>query len=165
MIIQRLFSKKLPDSRIGIGWMQEKLGKNDSEKYFKIGQEAADKSYEKGDDDETIVKKSKRKPGNRVILDKSGKPILQGAAAGGVGYAIAKSPKIIESIAKTNGVDVNVPNSIKKTASKHAGKIALGAGIITAGKHIPDIYSKQKAVRTGMEINTRDRIKKKNKKK
>lgn len=72
-------NKKLPDSRIGIGWMQEKLGKNDAEKYFKIGQKAADESYEKGDDDETIIKKSKRKSGNRVILDKSGKPILEGS--------------------------------------------------------------------------------------
>jgi hypothetical protein len=56
MKIQRLFSsKKLPESRIGIGWIQEKLGKNDSEKYFKVGQKAADESYSKGDEDEKVV--------------------------------------------------------------------------------------------------------------
>ena len=164
MIIQRLFSKKLPDSRIGIGWMQEKLGKNDSEKYFKKGQEAADESYTKGDDDEKIVKKSKRKAGNSVILDKSGKPILEGTVAGGIGWAAAKSPKLIEEAAKMKGLDLRIPAQLKNSASKHAGKIGLGVGVVAAGRHIPKIYEQQKAVRIGAEINTRDRLKKKNKK-
>ena len=34
MIVKRKLFSKLPDSRIGIGWMQEKLGKNESEKIF-----------------------------------------------------------------------------------------------------------------------------------
>jgi hypothetical protein len=165
MIIQRLFSKKLPDSRIGIGWIQEKLGKNDSEKYFEKGQKAADDSYEKGDDDEKVIKKSKRKAGNSVILDKSGKPILEGSIAGGVGYLAAKSPKLIEEAARVQGIDVRIPPQIKNSLSKHSGKIAVGAGLIAAGRHVPKIYEQQKAARTGMEINTRDRLKKSKKEK
>lgn len=166
MKIQRLFSsKKLPESRIGIGWIQEKLGKNDSEKYFKVGQKAADESYSKGDEDEKVVKKSKRKAGNRVILDKSGKPILEGSIAGGLGYLAAKSPKAIEEVAKMKGIDLKIPGQIKNAASKNAGKIAIGAGVIAAGRHIPKIYEQHKAVKTGVEINTKDRLKKNKKEK
>ena len=92
MKIQRLFSKKLPESRIGIGWIQEKLGKNDSEKYFKKGQKAANESYEKGDSDEEIIRKSKRRAQNSVILDKSGRPLLEGATAGGNWISCYKIP-------------------------------------------------------------------------
>ena len=162
---RRLFSKKLPDSRIGIGWIQEKLGKNDSEKYFKKGQKAADDSYERGDDDEKVIKKSKRKAGNSVILDKSGKPILEGSIAGGVGYLATKSPKFIEGAAKIQGIDLKIPPQVKNYLSKHSGKIAVGAGLIAAGRYVPKIYEQQKAVRTGMEINTKNRLEKSKKKK
>lgn len=157
-----LFSKsdKLPESRIGIGWLQEKLGKNDAEKYFKIGQKAADESYKKGEDEETTIKKSKRTAGNKLILDKSGKPILKGLISAGGGYILAKSPNVVESLARSRGIDLNIPKSIKNLSKKHAGKIATAAGIITAGKYIPDIYNKQKSVRTGVEINTKNRLKK-----
>lgn len=162
---QKLFSKRLPDSRIGVGWMQEKLGKNDAEKYFKRGQNAADESYARGEDDDKVIKNSKRKAGNSVILDKSGKPLLEGSIAGGIGYVVAKSPKAIEEVARMNGIGLRIPDHIKYTAPKHAGKIAIGAGIIAAGRHIPKIYEQQKAARTGMEINTKDRLKKQDRKK
>ena len=165
MKIQRLFSKKLPESRIGIGWMQEKLGKNDSEKYFKKGQEAADKSYEKGDSEDEIIRKSKKRARNSVILDKSGKPLLEGAIAGGAGYLATKSPGFIESAARMNGIDVRIPPKAKNILSKHSGKIAAGVGLVTAGRYLPKIYEQQKAVGIGMEINTKDRLKKNKKKK
>ena len=98
-----------------------------------------------------------------MILDKSGKPILEGAVAGGLGYLTSKSPKLIEELAKINGIDLKLPSQLKNIASKHSGKIAIGAGVVAAGRHIPKIYGQQKAARTGMEINTRDRLKKKNK--
>ena len=40
----------------------------------------------------------------------------------------------------------------------------LGAGLIAAGRHVPKIYEQQKAVRTGMEINTKNRLEKSKKK-
>lgn len=165
MIVKRKLFSKLPDSRIGIGWMQEKLGKNESEKYFKIGKQAADDSFEKGEDEDTVVNKSKKAAGNRVLLDKSGKPILKGTIAAALGYGLSKSPEIVESLAKNYNIDVNIPSSVKRALGRHSGKIALGSGLVVAGKYVPEIYNKRKAAMTGMEINTRDRIKKSNKKK
>lgn len=52
MIVKRKIFSKLNDSRIGIGWIQEGNSKTKSEKYFKLGKEAADKSYEKDEDEE-----------------------------------------------------------------------------------------------------------------
>ena len=47
MIIKRkTFAEKLPDSRIGIGWIQDKNDKVKSEKYLRKAKEAADKSFE-----------------------------------------------------------------------------------------------------------------------
>ena len=43
-IVRKLYSK-LPDSRIGVGWIQEGNGKVRSEKYLDSAQEAADKSF------------------------------------------------------------------------------------------------------------------------
>jgi hypothetical protein len=97
-------------------------------------------------------------------LDKSGKPILEGSIAGGVGYLAAKSPKLIEGAARVQGVDLRIPPQIKNSLSKHSGKIAVGAGLIAAGRYVPKIYEQQKAVRTGIEINTKDRLKKSKKK-
>ena len=164
MIVKRKLFAKLPDSRIGIGWLQEKLNKNDSEKYLKIGKAAADESFDKGEDEDIVIKKSKRAAGNKVLLDKSGKPILKGTLAAVVGYGLAKSPEIVESLARNNNINLKIPNSIKKSLGRHSGKIALGSGLIVAGKHIPEIYSKHKAVMNGMEINTKDRIRKSKKK-
>ena len=52
MIILRNKNFALPDSRKGIGWVNDKNGKLDSEKYFKAARDAADKAEARGLSDE-----------------------------------------------------------------------------------------------------------------
>lgn len=59
MIILRNKNFALPDSRKGIGWVNDKNGKLDSEKYFKAARDAADKAEARGLSDKEITKKVK----------------------------------------------------------------------------------------------------------
>jgi hypothetical protein len=168
MIIQRLYSRKLKDSRIGIGWTQDGNGKVDSEKYLRVAKEAADKAADEGKSDEEIIEAAKKAAGRAVIKDKSGKPIgkavKNGAILAGAGYLLSKSPEFIENQAAGYGMKVNIPGKLKSGLSKNSKKIALGSALlgigITASKEIPKINKKRKAARMGAEINTRERIKK-----
>ncbi len=60
MIILRNKNFTLPDSRKGIGWVNDKNGKLDSEKYFKAARDAADKAEARELSDEKIVKSAKK---------------------------------------------------------------------------------------------------------
>ena len=51
------------------------------------------------------------------------------------------------------------------TLNKHAGKIGLAAAMVGAGIHYPRVSKKVKSAALGAEINTVDRIKKRNNKK
>ena len=175
MIILRtgIFSK-LKDSRIGSGWTQDGNGKVNAEKYFKIGQLAADRAVEEGKSDEEVIKAAKKAAGKEATLDNLGKPagktLKRGAIAGVATYLIANSPDFIENNLNARGL--NMPESAKKflTAerkakwAKNSKKYALGAAALGAGTVIaqeaPKIAKKRKAAQLGAEINTRDRLKK-----
>lgn len=165
---QNTYSRKLKDSRIGIGWTQDGNGKVDSEKYFRIAQKAADKAAEEGKSDEEIVEAAKKAAGKEALKDNIGKPTGKAIKRGGIaalgGYLIAKSPEFIERNAAGYGLDVRIPWNVKQGLSKNSKKIALGAGILglgsVAAKEVPKIVKKRKAARLGAEINTKDRIKK-----
>ena len=163
---QKLYSKKLKDSRIGIGWTQDGNGKVDAEKYFRVGKEAADKAAEEGKSDEEIIKAAKKAAGKQATLDNLGKPSWKTIKRGGLGFAgaylIAKNPEFIENQARKVGINnIKLP---KEFLHKHAGKLAIGAAVIGAGsviaKEAPRILKKRKAARLGAEINTKERLKK-----
>ena len=105
MIILRDKLFTLPDSRKGIGWVNDKNGKLDSEKYFRAAKKAA---------------------GRRVVES-----------------AKKHAPKI----------------------NKHAGKIGIAAALVGAGKHYNKVSGKVNSAVVGAEVNTKDRIRKRDKKK
>ena len=166
LLRQKLYSRKLGDSRIGIGWTQDGNGKVDAEKYFRVGKEAADKAAEEGKSDEEIIKAAKKAAGKKATLDNIGKPawktIRNGGLAAAGAYLIARNPGYIENQIRRVGIDsIKLP---KEFMRKHAEKIALGSGLIGAGtilaKEGPRIAKKRKAARLGAEINTKERLKK-----
>lgn len=169
MIIRRKLFNKLEDSRIGIGWIQEGHGKTRSEKYFKLGKEAADKSYDKNEDEEMAVKKSKSKVTRAILKDELPIPIGKAVGYGGLAYVAAKSPELINKVSREypNVVgNIRIPEKVSRITRKHSGKIA---GAVAGGSFLYQL-SKSKlkkkidSGRTGIEINTRDRIKKTKKK-
>lgn len=172
ILIQKTYSEKLKDSRIGIGWTQDGNGKVDAEKYFRVGKEAADKAAEEGKSDEEIIKAAKKAAGKEATLDNIGRPIgkaaKRGVIAGVAGYLISKSPDFIENNAKNYGLDIKIPQNIKSSLGKNPKKIAIGAAVLGAtsviAKEAPKIIKKRKAARLGAEINTKERIKKSRKK-
>ena len=159
--------RRLPESRIGIGWINDKNGKCSSEAYFKAAQKAADDSWKKGDPEEVVVKKAKRAAGFKALTDSSGKPLLKALGAGGLTYAGGKLipledlPNIGERVLGMQLSDGLKKQIIKagKFTKKNTGKVALGVGALVAAPKIPGIYKKVKSARLGAEINTKDRIK------
>ena len=167
MIILRQseYSKKLPNSRIGVGWTQDGNGKVDAEKYFKVGQVAADLAIDQGKSDEEVIKAAKKAAGREATLDNLGKPIGKSIKKGvktGIGAGlIAVAPEIIGN---RYGVSLPISGKLKSDLFKNHKKIAIAAAALGAGSVIaeeaPRIMKKRKAARLGAEINTRDRIKK-----
>ena len=168
---QKLYSEKLKDSRIGIGWTQDGNSKVDAEKYFRVGKEAADKAAEEGKSDEEIIKAAKKAAGKEATLDKlstgiSVKDLKFGYTAdkemSDGGFDFRDFPKI-----DLDG-DIKIPQNIKSSLGKNSKKIAMGAAVLGAtsviAKEAPKIIKKRKAARLGAEINTKERIKKSKKK-
>lgn len=162
----KYFSNKLPDSRIGIGWIQEKNDKVKSEKYFEAAKKAADENFDESDPDKAI-RKSKNAVTKKVILEESPEPIGKAIGYGAVGYGISKFPEYVNK-----GLDYfqetkdlpKIPEKATRFLKKNSGKIAGSVALGTLIYHSPKIKRKVDAARTGAEINTRDRIKKYNKK-
>ena len=161
-------NKKLPDSRIGIGWINDKNGKYDSETYFRAAQKSADDSWKRGDSEEKVVKKAKRAAGRKALTDSSSKPLTKAAIAGGLTLAAGKLIPI-EDLPRLGEQALGMPLSYEarkgitkagRIAKKHTGKIALGVSAASLAPKIPRIYKKIKSARLGAEINTEDRIKK-----
>lgn len=174
-ILEKTYSirnKKLPDSRIGIGWINDKNGKYDSETYFRAAQKSADDSWKRGDSEEKVVKKAKRAAGRKALTDSSGKPLTKAAIAGGLTLAAGKLIPI-EDLPRLGEQALGMPLSYEarkgiikagRIAKKHTGKIALGVSAASLAPKVPGIYKKVKSARLGAEINTEDRIKKSKKK-
>ena len=169
-IVRKLYSK-LPDSRIGVGWIQEGNGKVRSEKYLDSAQEAADKSFKKHGDLEKAVKDSKSAVTKKILLDEAPEIVGKSALIGATGYGAAKYLDKAENLirntgARINGIDISklpkIPEKVLKVSKNNAGKIAAGltAGTIIYQAHKNKLNKKIKSARTGAEINTEDRIKK-----
>lgn len=165
MIIRRLYSmtniNSLPDSRIGIGWIQEKNDKLRSEKYLKNIKAAADKEYNKGGNDEDILKAARKSGSRSVISDEL--PVATGKAlgAGLLAYGVTKYPdKSIDIFKKSSPNFIKniepISRFMKKNHRKLTGAVAAG----TLLYNLPGIKKKSDSVKLGAEINTRDRLKK-----
>lgn len=170
MIIQRKLFSKLRDSRIGIGWIQEGHGKTRSEKYFKLGKEAADKSYDEDEDEEKAIKKAKSRVTKEILKDELPVPIGKAAGYGGLAYVVAKSPELINKLSREHPNiigKIEIPEKVSKITKKHSGKIAGGvaAGSLLYQLSKRNLKKKLDSGRTGIEVNTRDRIKKSKKNK
>lgn len=184
MIILRDKLFTLPDSRKGIGWVNDKNGKVDSEKYFRAAKKAANKAEAKGLSDEAIIKKAKFAAGKEVLKDNSGKPTIDAIKYGGTAYLGSKLvPKGLIEISANKSADSlgqvgwllretsagkKVVEGAKKYApkiNKHAGKIGITAALVGAGKHYNRVSGKVNSAVMGAEVNTKDRIKKRDKKK
>ena len=118
------------------------------------------------------------------MKDNSGKPLIDAAKYGGLAYLGAKlAPRAIIDLSATTGADrlgqvgkllrdtkagrKVVANAMEyaPTLNKHAGKIGLAAAMVGTGIHYPRVSKKVKSAALGAEINTVDRIKKRNNKK
>ena len=90
-------------------------------------------------------------------------PVAKSVVNGGVAYLLARSPELIEKVSRYDpkiAGEIRIPHTITKLAKKHSGKIA---GVVAGGtliSKLPKIKKKVDAGRTGIEINTKDRIKK-----
>lgn len=184
MIILRDKLFTLPDSRKGIGWVNDKNGKLDSEKYFRAAKKAADRAESRGLSDEVIVKKAKFAAGKEALKDNSRKPTIDAIKYGGAAYLGSKLvPKGLIELSANRGADSlgqvgqllretaagrRVVESAKKHApkiNKHAGKIGIAAALVGAGKHYNKVSGKVNSAVVGAEVNTKDRIRKRDKKK
>lgn len=173
MIIKRYkyFSKKLKDSRIGIGWI-DGMKKSDAESYLRAAQKAADNAYAAGKDEDKVVKSAKAAATKKALLDNSGKPLMRALKYGGGSYLASRFIPGDFINSQIRGTGIKNPeleqkiSEISKKANKNAGKVGLLVGGAVLASKAPKVYKKVKAARLGAEINTKDRLKKmkKNKK-
>lgn len=164
MIIRRKnFAEKLPDSRIGIGWIQDKNDKVKSEKYLRKAKDAADKSFEKYKDPDKAVKASKNQVTKEVLKEELPIPVGKAIGYGTIGYGVSKSPELINKILDS---DVNlrnlpkIPSRLSNKLKKNSGKIASTIALGTLLYNSPKIKKKIDSAREGARINTETRLKK-----
>jgi hypothetical protein len=175
MKIRRVLYSKLPKSRIGIGWVQEGNGKNKSEKHMRRAQEAAEDSWDEDEDEERAVNKAKSAATRSVLGDESFKIGAKSLGAAALGYGASRYLREVDKVLRKSGTRIfdldpnafpKIPEKVLDFSRNNSGKIAAGVGLGTliyqANKN--KLGKKLKAARTGAEINTRDRVKKYNKK-
>jgi len=162
-------SRKLKDSRVGIGWM-DRMKKSDAESYLREAQKAADDAYARGKDDKKVISSAKNAATKKVILDNIGKPALKAAKNGGLAYLGSRFIPSDFINGQIRGAGIHNPeledkiDKIGKFAKGNAGKIGLAAAAATVAANSPKIYKKVKAARLGAEINTKSRLDKTHKK-
>lgn len=156
-----LFSDRKPlrKTRTGIGWIQENIGKNESEEIFKKLNKKIGEDYEKGESDEDIIKNSKNRAKN-IILKKdlpkiTGKTLLSGGIASGLTYGALKNERLIKDAASRY---IDDPKIIDRVLPKrHKGKIALGVGALVGGRellkknNLPKTLKRKKSAENGGE--------------
>lgn len=158
---QALFSERKPlrKTRTGIGWIQQNIGKNESEEIFRNLNKKIEKDYKDGKSDEEIVKGSKNHAKN-IILKKdvpeiAGKTALKGGLAAGLTYGALKNEQLIKNAASKY---IDNPQVIDKVIPKrHKGKIALGVGALVGGRellkkdNLPKTLKRKKSAENGGE--------------
>lgn len=163
MIIKRkIFTEKLPDSRIGIGWIQDKNDKVKSEKYLRKAKDAADKSFEKYKDPDKAIKASKNQVTKEVLKEELPIPVGKAIGYGAIGYGVSKSPELINKILDS---DINlrnlprIPSGLSNKLKKNSGKVASAVALGTLLYNSPKIKKKIDSAREGARINTETRLK------
>ena len=177
MIILRnkLFSKKQDEdipkkTRIGIGWLQETMGKNEAEETFKDINKQIESDYAEGKSKEEIIKNAK-KAGRRSVMKRNlggvvGRALIKGLPMAAVAYGVSKNSKLRNDFLR-NKIDLNgqKESRILNTLDQNKGKIAAGAGIIAAGielgkkKNLPSLIKKSKSAKNSGERTAEQRIK------
>ena len=180
MIILRdkLFSKKpekdtLKKTRIGIGWLQENMGKNEAEEIFRDINEQIDSDYAEGKSREEIIKNAE-KAGKRSVMKRNlggvaGRALIKGIPTAVIAYAASKNSKLRNQLLENRGINLNGQKESKvlNTLDKHKGKIAVGAGLISAGielskkKNLPSLIKKTKSAKNAGERTAEQRTKNK----
>lgn len=179
MIILRniLFSKK-PEkdtpkkTRIGIGWLQENMGKNEAEEIFRDINEQIDSDYAEGKSREEIIKNAE-KAGKRSVMKRNlggvaGRALIKGIPTAVIAYAASKNSKLRDQLLENRGINLNgqKESRVLNTLDKHKGKIAVGAGLISAGielskkKNLPSLIKKTKSAKNAGERTAEQRTKK-----
>ena len=175
MIILRnkLFSKKPEEkdtpkkTRIGIGWLQENMGKNEAEETFRDINEQIDSDYARGKSKEEIIDNAK-KAGRRSVVKRNlvpvaGKALAKGIPAAAITYLAAKDSGIRNKFLESKGLNLDS----LKGLDKHKGKIAAGAGLLVAGielskkKNLPTLIKKTKSAKNSGERTAIERTKNK----
>lgn len=181
MIILRnkLFSKKPEEkdtpkkTRIGIGWLQENMGKNEAEETFRDINEQIDSDYAEGKSREEIIKNAK-KAGKRSVMKRNlapvaGKALAKGIPAAAITYLVAKDSGIRNKFLESKGLNLDSQkvNKTLKGLDKHKGKIAAGTGLLVAGielskkKNLPTLIKKTKSAKNSGERTAIERTKNK----
>ena len=180
MIILRdkLFSKKpekdIPKkTRIGIGWLQENMGKNEAEEIFRDINEQIDSDYAEGKSREEIIKNAE-KAGKRSVMKRNlggvaGRALIKGIPTAVIAYAASKNSKLRNQLLENRGINLNgqKESRVLNTLDKYKGKIAVGAGLISAGielskkKNLPSLIKKTKSAKNAGERTAEQRTKNK----
>lgn len=100
-----------------------------------------------------------------ILKDELPVPIGKAVGYGGLAYVAAKSPELINELSRKHPNiigKIEIPEKISKITKKHSGKIAGGvvAGSLLYQLSKRNLKKKLDSGRTGIEVNTRDRIKK-----
>lgn len=159
--VQSLFSERKPlrKTRTGIGWIQENIGKNESEEIFRDLNKKIEKDYKDGKSDDEIVKGSKSHARN-IVLKKdvpgiAGKTLLSGGIASGLTYGALKNKQLIKNAASKYMDNTQVIDNI--IPKRHKGKIALGVGALVGGRellkknNLPKTLKRKKSAENGGE--------------
>lgn len=182
MIVLRnkLYSKKSKEdkdtpkkTRIGIGWLQETMGKNEAEETFRDINKQIDSDYAKGKSREEIIKNAEKAGKRSVVKRNIGKvtsrALIKGLPAAVVAYAVSKNSNVRNQFLEGRGLSLNNPK-VNKTLSgldKHSGKIAAGAGLLAAGielgkkRNLPSLIKKTKSAKNSGERTAEQRTKNK----
>lgn len=174
---QNNYSKKeksdLKETRIGIGWLQDKMGKNEAEETFRDINDQINEDYKLDKSDEEIIKNAKKAGKKSVvkrnILPQAKKALIKGVPAAAATYLLTKNSKLRNSLLEKAGVDLNSQkvNKVLKSLDKNKVGITAGVGSVAAGielmkeKNVPRVRNQVKAAKNAGEITAKQRLKKK----
>ena len=176
---QHNYSKKsesdLKETRIGVGWLQDKMGKNEAEETFRDINERINEDYKKGKTDSEIIKNAKkagkRSVVKRNILPQTKKALVKGVPVGVATYLLTKNSALRNQLLERHGVNLDSQkiNKVLKSLDKNKALISAGAGSVAAGvelmkeRNIPRVSKQVKAAKNAGEITAKQRLKKKDK--
>lgn len=142
IILRRLFSEsnkgKLRNTRVGIGWLNETMGKNEAEGTYKDINDQIEEDYKEGKTKEEIIENAE-KAGKRSVKKREVPRLIKAGVsvavpAGVTTYALSKNSKLRNRILGAQGIDLNHQkvSKVLRGLDKHKGKLTAGAAIGSA---------------------------------